>query len=99
MISIPVFNQSGQEIEQIQVDEAKLGGEVRHALLKQAFVMFHEGSMVRSVVGAAAAVAGFGARIAFEVDETSTLRSFVAAGLGVSVLPRSMAASRSSPTG
>lgn len=41
MIEIPVFNQSGQEIEKIQVDEAKLGGEVRNALLKQALVMYH----------------------------------------------------------
>ena len=41
MIEIPVFNQNGQEIEKIQVDEAKLGGEVRNALLKQALVMYH----------------------------------------------------------
>jgi len=66
-------------------------------LSEEAFVMFHEGSMVRNIVGAAAAVAGFGARSAFEVDETATLRSFVAAGLGVSVLPRSMAASPGPP--
>jgi DNA-binding transcriptional LysR family regulator len=68
--------------------------EVRWAdLSDEAFVMFHEGSMLRSIVGAAAAVAGFSARIALEVDETATVRSFVAAGLGVSVLPRSLAAS------
>jgi DNA-binding transcriptional LysR family regulator len=66
-------------------------------LSDEAFVMFHEGSMVRSIVGAAAAVAGFSVRIALEVDETATLRSFVAAGLGVSVLPRSMAASPGPP--
>ena len=41
MIEVPVFNQSGQEIEKIQVDEAKLGGEVRKALLKQALVAYH----------------------------------------------------------
>jgi large subunit ribosomal protein L4 len=41
MIEVPVFNQSGQEIEKIQVDEAKLGGEVRKELLKQALVMYH----------------------------------------------------------
>src|SRR5882724_13472415 len=41
MIEVPVYNQSGQEIEKIQVDEAKFGGEVRKNLLKQAFVMYH----------------------------------------------------------
>src|SRR4051812_47249768 len=41
MIEVPIFNQSGQEIDKIQVDEAKLGGEVRINLLKQALVMYH----------------------------------------------------------
>src|ERR1700761_3693952 len=41
MIEVPVFNQAGQKVETFQVDEAKLGGEVRAALLKQAIVMYH----------------------------------------------------------
>jgi len=41
MIEVPVYNQIGQEIEKIQVDEQKLGGEVRKNLLKQAVVMYH----------------------------------------------------------
>src|SRR3982751_3310422 len=41
MIEVAVYNQSGQEIEKIQVDEAKLGGEVNKPLLKQAMVMYH----------------------------------------------------------
>ena len=41
MIEVPVFNQSGQEIEKIQVDEEALGGKVNNALLKQAIVMYH----------------------------------------------------------
>ena len=41
MIEIPVYNQTGQEIEKIQVDDAKLGGEVHKSLLKQAAVMYH----------------------------------------------------------
>ena len=41
MIEVPVFNQAGQEVEKIQVDEAKFGGEVRQALLKQAIVFYH----------------------------------------------------------
>ena len=41
MIEVPVFNQSGQQVDTIQVDEQKLGGEVRTNLLKQALVMYH----------------------------------------------------------
>lgn len=41
MIEVSVYNLSGQEIEKIQVDESKLGGEVKKALLKQALVMYH----------------------------------------------------------
>ena len=41
MIEVPVFNQAGQEVEKIQVDEAKFGGKVRQALLKQAIVYYH----------------------------------------------------------
>src|SRR3954451_14979326 len=41
MIEVPIYNQSGQEVEKFQVDEAKLGGEVRTNLLKQALVMYH----------------------------------------------------------
>ena len=41
MIEVPVFNQSGSKVSTIQVDEAKLGGEVRKNLLKQALVMYH----------------------------------------------------------
>src|SRR5438309_9199828 len=41
MIEVPVFNQAGQKIDTVQVDEQKLGGEVRASLLKQALVMYH----------------------------------------------------------
>ncbi len=42
MIEVPVYNQSGQEVEKLQVDEAKFGGgEVNKALLKQALVYYH----------------------------------------------------------
>ena len=41
MIEVPVFNQAGQKVETVQVDEQKLGGEVRHHLLKQAISMYH----------------------------------------------------------
>src|SRR3954451_7013811 len=41
MIEVPVFNQAGDKVDTVQVDEAKLGGEVRKSLLKQAIVMYH----------------------------------------------------------
>ena len=41
MIEVPVFNQDGQKVETIQVDEQKLGGEVNRPLLKQAIVQYH----------------------------------------------------------
>ncbi len=41
MIELPVYNQSGQEIDKLSIDEKLLGGEVNAALLKQAVVMYH----------------------------------------------------------
>jgi large subunit ribosomal protein L4 len=42
MIEVPIFNQTGQKVDTIKVDEAKFGGaEVNKALLKQALVMYH----------------------------------------------------------
>lgn len=41
MIEIPIHNQSGKQVGTFQVDEQLLGGEVRPALLKQAYVRYH----------------------------------------------------------
>src|SRR5438874_8086227 len=41
MIEVPVYNQAGQKLETVQVDEQKFGGEVNKNLLKQALVMYH----------------------------------------------------------
>ena len=41
MIEVPIYNLNGDRIDKIDVDEAKFGGEVRKALLKQALVMYH----------------------------------------------------------
>ena len=41
MIECPIYNQSGSKVDTIKVDPAKLGGEVRRNLLKQALVMYH----------------------------------------------------------
>src|SRR3954467_8602354 len=40
MLEIPIYNLDGKEIDKIQVDPAKLGGEIRTHLLKQAIVMY-----------------------------------------------------------
>src|SRR5213595_1915295 len=49
MIEVPVFNQTGEKVSTIKVDEAKLGGEVRKELLKQALVMYHANQRQGSV--------------------------------------------------
>ncbi len=41
MIEIPVVNREGTQVETLQLDEALLGGTVRHELLKQAYVRIH----------------------------------------------------------
>ncbi len=41
MIELPVYNQSGQEVDKLSIDEKLLGGEVNASLLKQAVVMYH----------------------------------------------------------
>ena len=41
MIEVPIYNQSGDQVDTIQIDEAKFGGEVNASLLKQAYVMYH----------------------------------------------------------
>ena len=49
MIEVPVYNLKGERLESMQVDEAKLGGEVRKSLLKQAIVMYHANQRQGSV--------------------------------------------------
>jgi large subunit ribosomal protein L4 len=41
MIEIPVYSLDGKQTDTLKLDEQLLGGEVRHALLKQAYVMYH----------------------------------------------------------
>jgi large subunit ribosomal protein L4 len=40
MIDVAVYNRQGKEIESLQVDENIFGGVIRHALIKQAVVMY-----------------------------------------------------------
>src|SRR5690554_1380696 len=41
MIDVPIYNKTGEQVDSLAIDEAQLGSEVRPALLKQAYVMFH----------------------------------------------------------
>lgn len=41
MIELPIFNAQGKQVDTLSIDEGTLGGEVRPALLKQAYVRFH----------------------------------------------------------
>src|SRR5881392_2515293 len=49
MIEVPIYNQAGDKIDTIKVDPAKLGGEVKKNLLKQALVMYHANQRQGSV--------------------------------------------------
>ena len=41
MIELPIYNKEGKQVGKLAIDESQLGGEIRPALLKQAYVMFH----------------------------------------------------------
>jgi large subunit ribosomal protein L4 len=49
MIDIPVHNATGQQVGSLQIDEQLLGGEIRPALLKQAFVRVHANKRLGTV--------------------------------------------------
>jgi DNA-binding transcriptional LysR family regulator len=59
------------------------------ALRDERFVTFREGAAIRSALTAAAHRSGYEPTVAFEVSEATRLRSIVAEGLGVGILPRS----------
>ncbi len=41
MIQLPIFDKAGKQVETLSIDEQSLGGEVKFALLKQAYVTTH----------------------------------------------------------
>lgn len=41
MISLPIYDKTGKQIDTLSIDEQSLGGTVRFALLKQAYVITH----------------------------------------------------------
>ncbi|MFD2671134.1 LysR family transcriptional regulator [Marinicrinis sediminis] len=56
-------------------------------LQEESFVLFREGFSLRNIVVEACQKAGFVPKIGFESEETDTIRSLVAAGMGISLLP------------
>lgn len=56
-------------------------------LKDETFVLFNEGYSLRKLVWKSCEQAGFTPMIGFEGEETDTIRGFVAAGMGVSLLP------------
>jgi len=46
MIDLAVYDKAGKEVDTLQVEESSFGGTVRHALLKQAIVMYHANKRV-----------------------------------------------------
>lgn len=41
MIELPVYNRKGKQVDTFSLDEERLGGDIRYALLKQAYVRQH----------------------------------------------------------
>ncbi|HEX7058012.1 MAG TPA: LysR family transcriptional regulator [Bacilli bacterium] len=63
---------------------------IRLAELKDdSFILFSKGYSLRPLVWDACLQSGFTPKLAFEGEETDTIRGLVAAGMGVSVLPES----------
>jgi len=58
-------------------------------LAQDAFISFREGARLRELLVTAGATVGFEPRIAFESNESRNIRSLVARGLGVAIVPRS----------
>jgi LysR family transcriptional activator of glutamate synthase operon len=79
-----------EELHAILPPNHPLAGEESIALeqLKDdKFVLFSKGYSLRPIVWHACLEAGFTPKIAFEGEETDTIRGLVAAGMGVSLLP------------
>ena len=66
--------------------------QVRLAELEhEPFVFRKRGSVNRKLVMRASAAGGFSPRVAFETDEVSTVQALVTQGMGIAVVPRSIA--------
>ncbi|MGH2840464.1 MAG: LysR family transcriptional regulator [Solirubrobacteraceae bacterium] len=66
-------------------------------LAHEPFVSFREGARLRELLVSAAAEQAFEPRVAFESNESRSIRSLVSRGLGVAILPRSDAEGPGAP--
>ncbi|MBI4492489.1 MAG: LysR family transcriptional regulator [Chloroflexi bacterium] len=107
-IAILPFNEPTLEALPLFTDELVLavppGHPLEHApsiplraLAAEPFVLYQEGYDLREVVLAACRRAGFEPRVALEGGETDSVPRFVAAGLGVAILPRMVAEGMGEP--
>lgn len=79
-----------QRLRLVVPDDHRLAGRRRIRLAEaadEAFVTLEPGYGLRRITDDLCAQAGFTPRVAFEGEETETLRGLVAAGLGVALLP------------
>ncbi|HUA09398.1 MAG TPA: LysR family transcriptional regulator [Candidatus Acidoferrales bacterium] len=88
-------------IEPLYEDELVIAVSARHRLATrhsvrieelrdEAFVIFRPGSATTHRLNAVARAAGFEPRVAFESEDSLTVRSLVAEGLGVALFPRTL---------
>jgi large subunit ribosomal protein L4 len=75
MITLTVFNTSGQQVDSIQVDESVLGGCIRYALLKQAIVMYHANKRVGTVATKGRSIVAGSTRKLFRQKGTGNARA------------------------
>ncbi|MDK1472705.1 LysR family transcriptional regulator [Streptomyces sp. 549] len=79
-----------QRLRLVVPDDHRLAGRKRVRLAEardESFITLEPGYGMRRIFDALCAEAGFRPRIAFEGEESETLRGLVAAGLGVALLP------------
>jgi DNA-binding transcriptional LysR family regulator len=97
----PRMERPALDVETLYSEDLVLATALGHPLAKRAraglreladepFIGFKEGSSLRDAVAGAASALGFEPRVAVETSGNDSVRSLVAAGLGVALLPRSV---------
>ncbi len=100
-VSAAALSMQGFRSEPLYEDELVIAVAARHPLAKRAtvridelrdepFVIFRPGSRMTARLNALAHAAGFEPRVAFESEDSLTVRSLVAEGLGIALYPRTI---------
>lgn len=74
MIEIPVHNLEGKQVDTLQVDQDLLGGEIRHALLKQAYVRVHANKRIGAAANKSRGMTAFSTRKLYKQKGTGNAR-------------------------